>query len=76
MDWNYRGNHFVDCNFYTNNTDLHYVTKVEKNIKAKWITIVNSNMVEIGFICFCIFIFFAIGGAFCDSELGRIILNK
>lgn len=50
--------------------------KSKKNIKAKWITIVNSNMVEIGFICFCIFIFFAIGGAFCDSELGRIILNK
>lgn len=44
--------------------------------KTKWSTIININMVEIGFICFCIFILMTLGGAFCDSELGRIILNK
>lgn len=50
--------------------------KSKKNVKAKWITIINSNMVEIGFICFGIFTLLALGGAFCDSELGRIILDK
>lgn len=49
---------------------------LQKSVKTKWSIIINSNMVEIAFICFCIFIFVALGGAFCDSELGRIILNK
>lgn len=50
--------------------------KPRKNGKTKWNTIINSNMVEIGFICFGIFALLALGGAFCDSELGRILLNK
>lgn len=50
--------------------------KSKKTGKTKWSTIINSNMVEIGFICFGIFTLLVLGGAFCDSELGRIILNR
>lgn len=49
---------------------------LQKSGKTKWRTIINSNIAEIGFIFFCIFILLTLGGAFCDSELGRIILNK
>lgn len=48
---------------------------LQKSGKTKWSTIINSNMVEIGFICFCIFTLLALGGAFCDSELGHIVLK-
>lgn len=49
---------------------------LQKSERTKLGLIVNSNIVEIGFICFCIFTIIALVGVFCDSELGRIILSK
>lgn len=49
---------------------------LQKSGKTKWSTIINSNMVEIAFICFCIFVLITLGGAFCDSELGHKILSE
>lgn len=59
-------------------SDVTFITMIMiyVNIMSQNPKDVDSNMVEIGFVCFVIFTLMALGGAFCDSELGQIILSN